>query len=159
MYRKIHRISGDYRETPIFEITDTKTTVKGSEINRTSNPTCGLDRNEIIRIKNGVNIGLASQEILTLLNMYEVVVLMEEKYNKNTNEYLEATILKVEIENSLRKEVITGYKKYHRSLGLKKVSQSRLWKLTEDNIIYTYTVDEKQKKILRNNIKNNPDKY
>ncbi|WP_432406393.1 hypothetical protein [Wukongibacter sp. M2B1] len=66
---------------------------------------------------------------------------MEDKYNKDTNEYLEAAILKVEIEYSLREEVISGYKKYHRSLGLKKVSKSGLWKLTKGNIVYTYKID------------------
>ena len=159
LYRKIHKIESNYKDTPILEITSTKTTIRGSETIQTSEPICGLNRKEIIKIRNSVNIGLASQEILTLLNMYEVVDLMEDKYDKETNEYLEATILKVEIENSLRKEVIYGYDKYHRSLGLKKVSKSGLWKLTKDNIVYTYTIDDNDKKLLRDDIRNNPDKY
>jgi len=145
LYRKIHKIAGDYKDTPILEITNTKTTVRVSGITRSSEPVCGLSRKEIIKIKDSLNIGLASKEILTLLNMYQVVDLMEDKYDKDTNEYIEATILKVEIENALRKEVISGYKKYHHSLGLKKVSKSGLWTLTEDNIEYTYRIDEEEK--------------
>jgi len=152
LYRKIHKMIGDYKKSPILQITTTETTIRGSEIIEKSVPSCGLNRQEIIKIKESVNIGLASQEILTLLNMYEVVVQMEENYGGNTKEYTEATILKIEIENALRKEVISGYKKYHSSLGLKKISKSGLWKLTEDNIEYTYTIDEEEGVLLRNNI-------
>lgn len=79
---------------------------------------------------------MASKELVTLLNMYEIVVTMENDYGQATNEYLEATILKVEIEKALRKEILQGFSKYYTKLGLMSFSKSGLWSLQKDNICF-----------------------
>lgn len=159
LYRKIHKLSTDSKEAPILEITSTKTTVRESAITKESEPFCKLNRKEILRVLDSVNTGLASKELVTLLNMYQIVVEMENKYDKDTNEYLEATILKIEVEKALRNEILQGFNYYYSKLGLKSASKSGLWALKNNDIEFTYTISKEIKLVLTEAIKANPEKY
>ena len=159
LYRKIHKLQTNSEEVPILEITRTKTTIRGSELTRESEPFCKLNRKEILRVLDSINTGLASKELVTLLNMYQIVVEMENNYDNDTNEYLEATILKVEVEKALRNEILLGFNYYYSKLGLKSSSKSGLWALKSNNIEFTYAISEGEKLVLKNAIKANPEKY
>lgn len=159
LYRKIHNLKDDIDDVPILEVTSTKTTFRGTNVEKTSEPFCKLNRGEIIKILDTVNTGLASKELVTLLNMYEVVVAMENNYDQNTKEYLEATILKVEIEKSLRTEIMTGFSNYYSKLGLKSSAKSGLWILKRNKIEFTYFISEDKKINLKNEISEKPEKY
>ncbi len=52
-----------------------------------------------------INFGLASQELFTLLSMYEVLIYMETNYDKRSDECIKATIMKVDIEYAIRREI------------------------------------------------------
>jgi len=85
-------------------------------------------------VRDDINTGLVSQELLTLLNMYEVLIFMEDKYDKFCDEFLQATLIKIDVENALREEVFTGYQNYYSKLGLEQNKKVNFWKLTKDHI-------------------------
>lgn len=163
LYSNIHMPNRNYRETPIMEVINVKTTEKfnnegmSSEIEKSF--FLNLTREEFIRVKNNINIGLASQELLTLLNMYEVLISIESTYDKSGNEYLEATILKVDVENAIRCEVFTGYQKYYEKLKLSKITEVEFWELTDDQIVFKYEIDNQRKEVLKENMALSPEKY
>lgn len=159
LYRKIHKIATNSHVAPILEITTTKTTVRGTNIKKEATPFCKLNREEILKALDSVNTGLASKELVTLLNMYQIVVEMENTYDKDTNEYLEATILKVHVERALRKEILKGFNYYYLKLGLKSSSKSGLWYFKNNDIDFPYEISEDEKLILRRTIEKNPEKY
>ena len=69
-----------------------------------------MKNTDMLQVKNSLNFGLAPQDLLVLLNVYEMANLLsdnvsEEEYNI--------------IETKLRIAIIIGYKKYKRKLGLK----------------------------------------
>lgn len=106
LYCYIHELTPDYNEGPILEITLKKsTTTFGEAKSQISYQTVlDLNRSEFLKVLNSVNIGLASKELFTLLNMYKVVVYIEENHGDKTNNgYLNATIMKIDIEKALRK--------------------------------------------------------
>lgn len=154
LYRKIHKLTADSEEAPILEITTTTTTVRGTAVTQQSQPFCELTRKKILEVLKSVNTGLASKELITLLNMYQIVVEMEEHYNSNTNEYTEATILKVGIEKALRKEIFQGFNYYYSKLGLKSVSKSGLWAISNDGIDFPYEISSEQKIVPKSATKN-----
>ena len=149
LFANIHGMDRDYKESPILEIKNTKTTTRSDEgiTNREIEETVvlNLTRYEFVRVKNNINIGLATQELLTLLSMYEVCIFMEEKYSESDEEYWEATNLKVDVENAIRHEVFTGYKIYYKKLGMDKIKEVDLWELTDDQIIFKYEAEKCKK--------------
>lgn len=166
VYCYIHKLKRDYKESPILEITSKKTEEKFSfgennqhSINTSYETVLDLNRNEFLKVLNSVNIGLASKELLTLLNMYKVIIHIESTTDKTDNVFLDATIMKVDIENSLRKEIIKGYKEYHKKLNLKTITQNKFFTITDDNIIFTYDVDINKKDNLKSEITKNPEKF
>ena len=151
----------DIEESPILELVRERTTYKGLgitekdygyEVNNTSETILNLDREEFLKVLDNVNIGLASKELFTLLSMYQVLIYVEDKYNEATDGYLNSTIMKVDVENALRSEIIKGYNYYHKKLGLKILETSKFYKIKGNKIIFTYEVDEDTKKKLLNEI-------
>ena len=150
----VNRFERDIEKTPILELVREKRTYKGLgtsennygyEVNFTTETILNLDRKEFLKVLDNVNIGLASKELFTLLSMYQVLIYIEDKYNETTDGYLNSTIMKVDVENALRAEIIRGYNYYHKKLGLKTLETSKFYKIKGDKIIFTYEIDEDKK--------------
>ena len=94
-------------EHPIFSITKQKTHI-GSDTPEIQEV---LRRNDLLSVKKSINFGLAPQDLLVLLNVYEMV-------DSNINQVSDAEYF--EIETRLRTEIIEGYLKYRNKLGLDK---------------------------------------
>ena len=160
---EIYSPDRDYKESPILEIKKTKTNSKWKDgkLSTTIETTVlfNLSREDFLKVKSEINLGLISQELLTLLNMYEVLVYMEGKYDNGTDEQVKAAILKVKVESAIRKEVFTGYKKYYKLLGLKKLINTKMWKLTNEHIQYTLPVSNEEIETLKKDMHANPEKY
>lgn len=166
LYCYINKIDRDYKESPILELTNMKINKKTSIGEKTKTVTTvsketalNLNRDEFFKILNSVNIGLASKELFTLLSMYEVLIYHELKADKTTDRFLDATIMKVDIENAIRNEVITGYLYYHKKLRLDTITAKNFYKITGDKIEFNHEVDQSVKERLKEDILNNPDKY
>lgn len=162
----ITKMQRNYKESPILELTSEKRNEKISfgenpqyTISISSEPILGLNRSEFLKVLESVNIGLASKELFTLLNMYKVLIYMEATAEKTSDRYLDSAIMKVDVEKALREEIIKGYVHYHKRLKLDTITTNTLYKVIDDRIEFTYKVDENAKKELINEIENNPDKF
>lgn len=156
------------KETPIIEITlrRSKQTISLSGENSgnlksetTTQIVLGLNRQEFLKVLESINIGLASKELYTLLNMYKVLIHFEVMSDKSSKAYLNATIMKVDVENALRAEIIKGYEHYHNKLKLEKITSNGFYSIKNNNIEFNYEVDQEVKNKLINEIKENPQKY
>ena len=94
-------------EYPIISVTKKKTHI-GSDATEIQEV---LQRNDLLTVKKSINFGLAPQDLLVLLNIYEIV-------NSNINQISDSEYLKIEMH--LRTEIIEGYLKYRKKLGLDK---------------------------------------
>lgn len=161
--RSLLELPQSYKETPILEITSRKTktsySATGMQGETIVEPVLDLDRTGLINILDNVNMGLASKELYTLLSMYKVLVYYEGQSDKTADRVLKASIMKVEVENKLRKEIISGYSKYHKKLGIQTGGDSDFFTLSEDQINFNISITEEEKQKLKNDIENNPAKY
>jgi hypothetical protein len=165
-FREINRngITTDYKATPVFEVTSrtTKTTWSDGKVSQTNSdpiPVLELNREVFLSVLDSINIGLAPKNLLTLLNMYKVTVYISKGNDKISEPYLKSAILQVEIENKLRKEIISGYKKYHKKLGLNSGESLDEITITDDNITFDMPVCEQEKDELKKKIEKNPELY
>lgn len=161
LYCFVNETERNKEEYPILELLSEKTTYKGLgskenglgyEINTTTETILNLDRKEFLRVLDSVNIGLASKELYMLLSMYEVLIHIENKSGETTVGYLNSTIMKVDVENALRTEILRGYKYYHRKLGLKTLKTNKFYKIKDDDIVFIYKVDKVKKEKLLSEI-------
>lgn len=159
LYRKITKFDSNYKNTPIVELTSTKTTSNTSGSTSSTEPVLGLNRTELLKVLESINIGLASKELYTLLSMYKVLVHIESSTYKTRDDVLTASIMKVDVENKLRKEIISGYNKYHKKLGVAAGGDSDFFTLSEDQIDFNISVSEEEKQELKKDIESNPTKY
>lgn len=150
MYCAIHLPKRIYKDSPIIELINTKQSTKwtSGKVERKEETTTlfNLSREEFLSVRDDINTGLASQELLTLLNMYEVLIFMEDKYDKDCDEFLQATSIKIDVENALRKEVFTGYQNYYSKLGLDQNMKVDFWTLSKDNIKFNVLKSTEQLK-------------
>lgn len=138
LYCHITKIGREFRESPIIGIQQTINGVATEDAD-----VLGLNRKYFIEKLNNINIGLASKELYTLLSMYEVACYIEE--NHKNDKTLEATILKVEIENNLREEILNGYSYYHKKLGLSSKNIKKMksyYKIEKAEIKFVYEISE-----------------
>ena len=91
---------------------------------------------ELIKVLDSINIGLASKELYTLLSMYKVLVHLEEKYDENTKDFDSVRTKKIKVENKLRREIVLGYCKYHNKLGIKGGIDNDFLELKDDEFIF-----------------------
>lgn len=54
--------------------------------------------------------------------MYKVLIHFEGMSDKTSETFLNATIMKADVENALRAEIIKGYEHYHKKLKLDKIT-------------------------------------
>jgi len=168
LYCFINDFKRDINEAPIIELTSKKSKQTFSfggenhgkiKSETTTQVVLGLNRQEFLKVLESINIGLASKELYTLLNMYKVLIHFEGMSDKTSEAYLNATIMKVDVENALRTEIIKGYEHYHRKLKLDKITTSGFYRIKNNNIEFDYEVDQEVKDELKNAIKENPEKY
>lgn len=147
LLRKIAEIEGDYYEVPVLEYISIKeeTDVISGETSSERTFLLGLNRQELIKVLENINMGLASKELYTLLSMYQVLVHLEEKYDKDSDVFVTATILKIKVENQLRKEVILGYKKYHDKLGIRGGTENEFLEIDKDRLIFKTDVTQEER--------------
>lgn len=168
LYCFITGFKRDINEAPIIELTSKKSkqtfSFGGENHGEIKSETStqivlGLNRQEFLKVLESINIGLASKELYTLLNMYKVLIHFEGMSNKTSEAFLNAAIMKVDVENALRAEIIKGYEHYHKKLKLEKITSSGFHKIKNGYIEFNYEVDQEVKNKLINEIKENPDKY
>lgn len=159
LYREIAIPDCDYKSSPILELLTTRTTSNASGTTSNTETVSGLNRNELLKVLESINIGLASKELYTLLSMYKVLISMESITDKTADPVLTAAVMKVNVENKLRKEIISDYKKYHKKLGVAAVTDNDFFTLTEDQINFHIDVSEVEKQKLKEDFESNPSKY
>lgn len=138
LIRDLVEIEKDYKKKPIIEFSSTKT-ITDPITNKSQSETkfyLNLNRQELIKVLDSINIGLASKELYTLLTMYQVLVHLEESEDTDaqTKQTVEKRILNVE--SRLRREIILGYEKYHKKLGIKGNIENDFLILKDDKFIY-----------------------
>ncbi len=138
LLRQTTNMEVNYRDTPIIEYS--KTEVDTDCITNTSTTQkvyfLDLNRQELIKVLDSINIGLASKELYTLLSMYKVLVHLEEKYDENTKDFDSVRTKKIKVENKLRREIVLGYCKYHNKLGIKGGIDNDFLELKDDEFIF-----------------------
>lgn len=113
---------------PIISLTNEKTTIKNMLTikQETIVETTDIMKNtDLLKVSKSVNFGLAPQELLVLLNAYEMANLVQadvpdDEFNA--------------IEQKLRKAIITGYNQYKKKLGLK--NDNKLVEYKDNEIIF-----------------------
>ena len=115
-----------FNENPIIEIKNTKTSTKqklnGSGVTSFTSETkgvCGCTSDDFIEISEKTNFGLASTELVTLLNMYKMLIYLTSG-NLVTEEKAKAIVLRHKVELALVQEILEGYEFYHKKLKLRK---------------------------------------
>lgn len=135
-FRYIAAPDSDWRQDPILEIKSTKTTRRldatGLTQKQVTEGVCGCVREALLILNKETNMGLASTELITLLHAYEMLVHITNG-NQNTPEKARAVLLQEKVELALRKEILRGYKYYHRKLRLQD-TESELFRLTDEQI-------------------------
>lgn len=165
LYCSLQSFARDVKESPILEMKSKKQTSKFSfgesrtvEMVSEESTVLGLNRDCFISILNNINIGLAGKELYTLLSMYEVVCHIESGKSFSDG-YLNATILKVQIENALRKEILEGYNYYHKKLGISRKEDLTFCKIDGEQIQFTYNIEATEKEKLKKDIEEHPELY
>lgn len=164
LLRKLMHIESDYKDTPIIEVTSktTKTTMTIGKTTQTISepkPVLELSRDVFMDVLENINIGLAPKELFTLLNMYKVTIHVCGGSNKTSDSQLESAIMQGKIEAKLRKEIIKGYKTYHKKLGFKPGESVNDILITNDNIVFNIPICEDEKNKLKAKIIANPELY
>ena len=168
LYCFINGFKRNIDEAPIIELTSKKTKQTFSlggensgnvKSETTTQTVLGLNRKEFLKVLESINIGLASKELYTLLNMYKVLIHFEGMSDKTSEAFLNATIMKVDVENALRAEIIKGYEHYHKRLKLDKITSSGFYSINGNDLNFNYTVDEGVKAKILQKIEDNPEEY
>lgn len=138
LLRQTTNMVGNYKDTPILEYSKTETITDCiTNISTTQKEYfLELNRQELIKVLDSINIGLASKELYTLLSMYKVLVHLEEKYDDDTEDFNLVKTKKIKIENKLRQEIVLGYTKYHNKLGIKSGIANDFLELKGDEFIF-----------------------
>ena len=110
-------------EYPIISVTKKKTHI-GSETIEFQDV---LRRNDLLTVKKSINFGLAPQDLLVLLNVYEIV-------DSDINRVSDDEYFKIEMR--LRTEVIEGYLKYRNKLGLD--NKKHIIKYDKKQIVFNF---------------------
>lgn len=137
-FRFIACPESSWKETPILEIKSIKTkqtwTKDGISAQSDTSAVCGCTRESLLEVCETANLGLASTELATLLNAYKVLVHISVG-NINSKEKAKAVIMQEKIEIALRKEILRGYRHYHKKLKLHN-SFSDIYSITEEQICF-----------------------
>ncbi|GAA6493465.1 hypothetical protein K280104A7_30290 [Candidatus Bariatricus faecipullorum] len=162
LYCNLKGLQRDVKQTPILEISSTRVKTKlGNgkvESTREKFSVLNLDRKEFINVLHSVNIGLANKNLYTLLSMYEVVCHEEENFGGQES-FFKAGILKVQIENEIRKEIITGYDYYQKKLGLNRKKNTHLCRIANGDIEFDFDIPQDSIDKFREDYESHPERY
>lgn len=146
IFRFIACPDSSWKESPILEITRTKTkqtwTEHGISTQSDTSSVCGCTRDSLLEVCETANLGLASTELVTLLNAYKVLVHISSG-NINSKEKAKAVIMQEKIEIALRKEILRGYRHYHKKLKLHN-SHSDIYSTSEEQIYFLPQISDKE---------------
>ena len=138
--------TNSYKDSPILEISSSThkkiLSEAGFSLTEETKTVCGCSKEAFDTISDLTNLGLASPELVTLLNMYKILNYLTSG-NQNTKERSKALILQNKVELSLRKEIIKGYQYYHKKLKLKN-SSSDIYKLSDEQIHILPSITEQE---------------
>lgn len=159
LLRKIAFPNIGVEEAPIISITKRTTNQKlnfGEKITFTSESKESKiwNREEYINTVSGINSGLASPNLLTLISLYDTAVYLEENAEKFSDIWLKSTIIKTKIEVDLYEEILKGYKECMRKLKLDKVNN-----IKKNKLIIKYTANQHEIRALKEDISKNEEKY
>lgn len=90
---------------------------------------------DFLKVLDKTNLALSSGRLVTLLNMYLVLVDMSE--GDDIKKRAKALILREKVERELRSEIISGYTKYRKKLGLGHKNRHKSFGAS-DNSIYKW---------------------
>ncbi|WP_315122325.1 hypothetical protein [uncultured Clostridium sp.] len=120
--RNLYTPDKDIKNFPIltltFQVKNTKQDLTGGAISKETSEENILDRKHLLDIINDTNKGLATPNLLILINAYGILVNLEEKLKEGSEEWEKATRKKVEVEYKLFKEVVNGYENTIKKLKL-----------------------------------------
>lgn len=135
-----------WEEAPILEIKSTKTkqtwSNQGVKFEKDTAVVCGCVRDSLLEVCESTNLGLASTELVTLLNSYKVLIHITSG-NINSKEKAKAAIMQEKIEIALRKEILRGYNHYHKKLKLQ-ASNSDIYSVSKEQIDYLPKISEQE---------------
>lgn len=133
-----------WEEVPILEIKSTKTkqtwNEQGVKVEKTTAAVCGCTRDTLLELCDSANLGLASPELVTLLNSYKVLIHITSG-SINSKEKAKAAIMQEKLEIALRKEILKGYNYYHKKLKLQS-SNSDIYTVSKNQINYLPEISE-----------------
>lgn len=135
-----------WEEAPILEIKNTRVTHKfqngGLSTDTNTTAVCGCTRDSLLEVCETTNLGLASIELVTLLNSYKILINITSG-NVNGKEKAKAAILQEKVEIALRKEILKGYDYYHKKLKLHD-SNSDIYRITKEQIEFLPDISDKE---------------
>ena len=145
-FRFIACPEASWEESPILEIKTTKTTRKfgtdGTSVQTNTDSMCGCTRDSLLEVCEKANLGLASVELVTLLNSYKILVKLTTG-NINGKEKAKAVIMQEKVELALRKEILKGYNYYHKKLKLHS-SNSEIYSVTKEQINFLPNISDEE---------------
>lgn len=129
-----------YDESPILEIKSKHKSVNfkiENGIGRVSqheeiNPVLDVTPEELIKVCDSTNFGLAPAKLATLLNAYKMLHYISSG-NLATPQRAKAIILQLHVEHELCEEIVRGYNFYHKKLKLND-SDSAIFKIENNRI-------------------------
>ena len=140
-----------FDENPILEIKNTRTKQKfdssGFSVEHITEEVCGCTRDAFVKISEETNFGLASTELITLINMYKMLVYCTSG-TLVTNEKAKAIILQGKVERALVDEILAGYSFYHNKLNLRK-RFSNIYNISKNKFIITPTITQEEIKNMK----------
>lgn len=122
------------------------------------NETSFLNRDIFINTMKGINAGLASQSLLTLISLYESAIHIEET-TKGTEQYFENGIKKLKIEVDLHHEIMKGYQDCYKKLKLDKKYNDNKWRIINNEFIPEYTASKEEIDEFKKEYNNDPSKF
>ena len=155
----------DYKETPILEVRlrneTTKIAMTDDIEQNAAPPTTVLDlsRDAFLEVLDIANIGLAPKELYTLLSMYKVATWVCRNKRTDSPSFSESAIIEQKIAHKLRKEIISGYIKYHKKLGLNPGDELEEIVISDDNIVFYFSISEEEINAAMSRIQNDTELF
>lgn len=165
--RKLYLKTTPVEEATILSITKTeqRSKIGNTAANLISEPetkvSSFINKNNFIDVMKGINSGLASQKLLTLMACYESSIYISNESSKESNGYYENEIIKEHIELEIYEEIIKGYQYYYKKLGLDKNNNNKdnNWEIAKNRLIIKYKADPEKVNKFKQDYERNSEKY
>lgn len=100
----------------------------------TESEVMGLSRESFMEAVEKINIGLAPRGLVALLSTYKAVNYAVDNFTSEKEIMDRAVQYRTELEYAIRTEAYSGYKKYHKKLGLLNSVTKDTLKIYDDHI-------------------------